>query len=278
MQQLNLDWLLDQMKKIMHMVPFNGVSGDVLQRTVDGAAWMPIGAVSMDIHGLTSTTPDAADELPVYDVDMYGNYKVTVQDLLDMVPAAPVTSVNGQTGAVSLTIPTQTGDLINDAGFVDAAGAAAAAPVQSVDGKTGTVITDQLYFGTTQDTVTVSIDTSVDPSNDGTMDTSNVYLMKSPDKRVLRLCGKFSFTSGDNTGWRTFVTDVQDIADIAADLNCDWTCDMYETPSNKIMIGSVSFCYYKVLTDKTIQFKVYVAAANTSYFVKCNAIPVQIAH
>ena len=97
-QQLNLDWLLDQMKKIMHMLPFNGVSGDVLQRTVDGAAWMPLGAVSMDIHGLTSTTPATNDELPVYDADMYGNYKIRLQDLLDMVPAAPVTSVNGQTG------------------------------------------------------------------------------------------------------------------------------------------------------------------------------------
>lgn len=139
-QQLNLDWLLDQMKKIMHFLPFNGVSGDVLQRTVDGAAWMPLGAVSMDIHGLTSTTPDAADELPIYDNDLVGNYKVTVQDILDMIPASPVTSVNGQTGAVSLTIPTQTSDLINDDGFVDAAGAAAAAPVQSVNGQTGAVI------------------------------------------------------------------------------------------------------------------------------------------
>ena len=38
LQQLNLDWLLDQMKKIMQLLPFNGVAGDVLQRTVDGAA------------------------------------------------------------------------------------------------------------------------------------------------------------------------------------------------------------------------------------------------
>ena len=174
-QQLNLDWLLDQMKKIMHMLPFNGVSGDVLQRTVDGAAWMPLGAVSMDIHGLTSTSPDAADELPVYDVDMYGNYKIAVQDILDMIPAAPVTSVNGQTGAVSLTIPTDTADLTNTAGFVDAAGAAAAAPVQSVNGQTGAVVTKDLFFDNTQDAVTISIDTALDPSNDSTIDQQTVF-------------------------------------------------------------------------------------------------------
>ena len=53
--------------------------------------------------------------------------------------AAPVQSVNGQTGTVTLSIPTDTGDLTNGAGFVTAAGAASAAPVQSVNGQTGAV-------------------------------------------------------------------------------------------------------------------------------------------
>ena len=130
---------MEQLHKILQFMPLNGVAGDVLQRTVDGAAWMPLGAVSMDIHGLNSTTPDAADELPIYDSDLQGNYKITMQDVLDMV-SSPVTSVNGQTGAVVLAIPDSTSDLINDSGFVDAAGAAAAAPVQSVNGQTGAVI------------------------------------------------------------------------------------------------------------------------------------------
>ena len=51
----------------------------------------------------------------------------------------PVTSVNSQTGDVVITIPANVSDLVNDSGFVDAAGAAAAAPVQSVNGQTGTV-------------------------------------------------------------------------------------------------------------------------------------------
>ena len=140
MQQFNLDWIMEQLHKILQFMPLNGVAGDVLQRTVDGAAWQPISAVSLDIHGLNSTTPDGADELPIYDNDLAGNYKVTVQDILDMVPAAPVSSVNGQTGTVVLSIPSDTSDLTNGAGFVDAAGAAAAAPVQSVNGQTGAVI------------------------------------------------------------------------------------------------------------------------------------------
>lgn len=39
----------------------------------------------------------------------------------------------------SLVIPTKVSDLVNDAGYVDAAGASAAAPVQSVNGNTGAV-------------------------------------------------------------------------------------------------------------------------------------------
>ena len=58
-----------------------------------------------------------------------------------------VTSVNGQTGDVVLTIPDSTSDLINDSGFVDAAGAAAAAPVQKVNGQTGTVTINKTAVG-----------------------------------------------------------------------------------------------------------------------------------
>ena len=53
--------------------------------------------------------------------------------------AAPVQSVNGQTGSVSIAIPSKVSDLSNDLSFVDAAGASAAAPVQSVNGQTGSV-------------------------------------------------------------------------------------------------------------------------------------------
>lgn len=139
MQQFNLDWIMQQLHKMLQFMPMNGVAGDVLQRNVDGAVWMPLTAVSLDIHSM-STIPEVegADELAIYDNSLQGNYKVTVQDLLDAA-TPPVTSVNGQTGAVVLSIPSDTSDLTNTAGFVDAAGAAAAAPVQSVNGLTGAV-------------------------------------------------------------------------------------------------------------------------------------------
>ena len=191
-QQLNLDWLLDQMKKIMHMLPFNGVSGDVLQRTVDGAAWMPIGAVSMDIHGLTSTTPDAADELPVYNVDMYGNYKITVQDLLD---------------AVTLLIPTDTSDLTNTAGFVDAAGAAAAAPVQSVNGSTGAVTVPIINnIGLTEFKPTVTPN-----GNSVTIHNNQLMVEIAPDKKRIRISGFLTFKSDSSMDWKYLdLTDAND--------------------------------------------------------------------
>lgn len=152
LQQCNLDWIMQQLHKILDFMPLNGSPGDVLQRNVDGAAWMPIAAVSMDIHGLDSIADvSPADELPIYDNSIQGNFKVSVSDLLDSL-TIPVESVNGMTGDVILdyadvgalpdttVIPDSTSDLVNDAGFVDAAGAAAAAPVQSVNSKTGTVV------------------------------------------------------------------------------------------------------------------------------------------
>lgn len=44
-----------------------------------------------------------------------------------------MTSVNGQTGAVTLSIPTKTSDLTNDSGYITSA------PVTSVNGRTGAV-------------------------------------------------------------------------------------------------------------------------------------------
>ena len=46
---------------------------------------------------------------------------------------APVTSVNGSTGDVTVTVPTKTSDLTNDSGFITSA------PVTSVNGRTGAV-------------------------------------------------------------------------------------------------------------------------------------------
>ena len=150
MQQFNLDWIMQQLHKMLQFMPMNGVAGDVLQRNVDGAVWMPLTSVSLDIHSMSTILEvEGVDELAIYDNSLQGNYKVSVSDVLAQ---AAVQSVNGQTGAVVLdaadvgalpdttAIPSDTSDLTNTAGFVDAAGAAAAAPVQSVNSQTGAVV------------------------------------------------------------------------------------------------------------------------------------------
>lgn len=55
--------------------------------------------------------------------------------------SAPVTSVNGQTGDVTVDVPTKTSDLTNDSGFLTSA------PVTSVAGKTGAVALDKSDVG-----------------------------------------------------------------------------------------------------------------------------------
>lgn len=139
MQQFNLDWIMQQLHKMLQFMPMNGVAGDVLQRNVDGAVWMPLTSVSLDIHSM-STIPEVegADELAIYDNSLQGNYKVTVQDLLDAA-APPVSSVNGQTGAVIL------GKSDVGLGNVDNIQQYSASnpppyPVTSVNGQTGAVI------------------------------------------------------------------------------------------------------------------------------------------
>lgn len=175
MQQLNLDWILDRIRRFL---PDTGTKGQVLTRTKDGAAWVDpeaaSGAVS-SVNGKTGAVVLTASDVgalpssyqaPVTSVNgMTGDVVISGGGAVDSVngqtgevvltaadvgalpesyvpPAAPVQSVNGQTGAVQLSIPDSTSDLTNDSGFITAAQAAAAAPVQSVNGKTGAVVLD----------------------------------------------------------------------------------------------------------------------------------------
>ena len=52
----------------------------------------------------------------------------------------PLASISFPDLPDTYTIPQKTSDLTNDSGFVNASGAAAAAPVQSVNGNTGAVV------------------------------------------------------------------------------------------------------------------------------------------
>ena len=150
LQELNLDWILTKVKNILRFVPDDGAVGQILRRTAHGAEWSNEqggggGAVD-SVNGQTGTVVlDAADVGALPDSTVIPD---STSDLINdsgfvdaagAAAAAPVQSVNGQTGTVSLSIPDSTSDLVNDSGFVDAAGAAAAAPVQSVNGQTGAV-------------------------------------------------------------------------------------------------------------------------------------------
>ena len=166
LQELNLDWILTKVKDMLRFLPDDGSVGQILRRTAHGAEWSNEqgggGAVNSvngqtgdvvltasDVGALPDSTviPDSTSDL-VNDsgfVDAAGAAAAApVQSVNGQTGAvtitAPVTSVNGQTGAVSLSIPDSTSDLVNDSGFVNAAGAAAAAPVQSVNGQTGAVV------------------------------------------------------------------------------------------------------------------------------------------
>ena len=181
MQQLNLDWILDRIRRFL---PDTGTKGQVLTRTKDGAAWQDVSAVAGSVNSVNGQTGDVvldAEDVgalpdsytaPVTSVNgMTGDVVIqagggavdsvngqtgdVVLDAEDVgaLPdsyTAPVSSVNGQTGAVQLTIPDSTSDLTNDAGFITAAQAAAAAPVQSVNGQRGNVNIPSSSFETQQ--------------------------------------------------------------------------------------------------------------------------------
>ena len=115
-----------------------------------------VGHASTTYYGatkLSSSTSSTSNSLAATPSAVKAAYDLANSkvDAAGAAAAAPVQSVNGQTGAVSLSIPSDTSDLTNTAGFVDAAGAAAAAPVQSVNGQTGAVVISST--GITKDTL-----------------------------------------------------------------------------------------------------------------------------
>ncbi len=339
LQQCNLDWIMQQLHKILDFMPLNGSPGDVLQRNVDGAAWMPIAAVSMDIHGLnTIADVSPADELPIYDNSIQGNFKVTVSDLLDSLTipvesvngmtgdvildaydvgalpdtyTPPVTSVNGMTGDVTVSggavdsvngqtgvvvlgaadvgalpnttvIPDSTSDLVNDSGFVDAAGAAAAAPVQSVNGQTGAVIisagSNSLIFNSDS-----ALNVSAYPS-DVTVYSSNLWAGLSSDGKAIHLYGNITTSFPDlngTTGWKDFVLQgltVPAQTSIKAIYNCGMT--YYSGTGANQPHYHFSDQYgntrVRILTDGSIVIGIYYPSIGSSDIVYTTFYPIPL--
>lgn len=84
MQQLNLDWILTEIKRIMGFFPEEGNTGTVLMKTDDGTAWEELPAIDININGVPEDTElTDTDKLIFYDLSASANRKITAPNLLN---------------------------------------------------------------------------------------------------------------------------------------------------------------------------------------------------
>lgn len=96
LQELNLDWLLTEVKRIAGFMPQDGNVGDILTRKSDGAAWEPPDAVQVDIDGLPEDTQIMDnDQLIFYDISQQANRKIKPPNLLDSMCSNGTPYMNG---------------------------------------------------------------------------------------------------------------------------------------------------------------------------------------
>lgn len=101
MQELNLDWILKELKRIAGFMPQDGNPGDVLTRKSDGSAWEPPEAVNININALPEDTEIGDnDQLIFYDISAQANRKIKPPNLLDsmMSNATPLMDGTGSAG------------------------------------------------------------------------------------------------------------------------------------------------------------------------------------
>ena len=102
MQQLNLDWILTEIKRIMGFFPEEGNTGTVLMKTDDGAAWEELPAIDININGVPEDTElTDTDKLIFYDVSSSANRKITAPNLLNsmMSNGTPLMDGTGSAGS-----------------------------------------------------------------------------------------------------------------------------------------------------------------------------------
>lgn len=84
MQELNLDWIMRELKRIAGFMPQDGNVGDILTRKSDGAAWEPPEAVNININALPEDTEIGEnDQLIFYDISAQANRKIKPPNMLD---------------------------------------------------------------------------------------------------------------------------------------------------------------------------------------------------
>lgn len=107
--------------------------------------------------------------------------------------SAPVTSVNGQTGAVTVNVPTKTSDLTNDSGYITSA------PVQSVNGQTGAVSLDASDVGALPDTTVIPSKTSDLTNDSGFITSADIPSVPSASTASPKMDGTAS--AGSSSAW-----------------------------------------------------------------------------
>lgn len=100
-QQLNLDWILTEIKRVMGFFPESGDPGTVLMKTEDGTAWEELAAVDININGVPEDTElTDTDKLIFYDISSSANRKITAPNLLNsmMSNGTPLMDGTGSAG------------------------------------------------------------------------------------------------------------------------------------------------------------------------------------
>ena len=100
-QQLNLDWILNEIKRVMGFFPESGDPGTVLMKTEEGTAWEELASVDININGVPEDTElTDTDKLIFYDVSSSANRKITAPNLLNamMSNGTPLMDGTGSAG------------------------------------------------------------------------------------------------------------------------------------------------------------------------------------
>lgn len=96
MQQLNLDWILQEIKRVLGFFPESGNPGTVLMKTEDGTAWEELAAVDININGVPEDTElTDTDKLIFYDLSASANRKITAPNLLNAMMSNGVPLMDG---------------------------------------------------------------------------------------------------------------------------------------------------------------------------------------
>lgn len=100
MQELNLDWILKELKRIAGFMPQDGNVGDILTRKSDGAAWEVPSAVTLDINSLPEDTQILDnDQMIFYDISAQANRKIKPPNILDSMCSNAYPLMNGTASA-----------------------------------------------------------------------------------------------------------------------------------------------------------------------------------